>query len=560
MVLNFIHSAFQVALLVAASEIIGVFPVPFSTTLIMPIYAAFCWITRLYVARKQLWDKADVAKALQYRTKLLKLFHMITFIIQSMTAYAVFATIFSHIPAAYQLLMAICLQFLKAWIRNKLWVKAQIHDSGGDLAAIHVATNCSFFHSIFTATCMQTSKSVYTLVFLIMWGVVKDILAFQAIRHRMNEVDRLQCTVSRLSRGSLDTRKARTQLLQRIVPSVLPPRTKSAGALPSLAVESAYIPLRVMAARLRASSSDLNPIKELTPVEIEYLDRLTQLYHCREVLLWRMFTSLFVPCFYFITALAIHQLPSAPYVGFIGMANIHVLSQRIGSQLAVRAVIGLIYGRILRRSGHLRAMDQCLFILEHQFVPLQTGCIIIALGVFAFSVTHYGNDTTFQFEWLKHHAVNTTTSLPATDFQAQVHLPQFYYPPGKAVLLNLVHSAFQIVLLIATAEIIDVFPVPFSTTLIMPVYAAFSWITRLYVAWKEVWDPHDPAKAVQYRAKLFQDFQMITSVIHSMNAYAVFAAIFSRIPAAYQFLMAICLQFLPQGLDPQQALGQGTNP
>ncbi|TMW58934.1 hypothetical protein Poli38472_007079 [Pythium oligandrum] len=359
--------------------------------IVMPIYAIFCWATRTYVARKDLWSKDEPEKALAFRTKLWKFIDLMGFMVQMITAYAALATVFGRIPSRYQVLMVMTIQAFKIFVRNRLWRKAQLYAQGDDMAPILVATSTQFFHSLFVSTCFQTSKSVVTLLLMVGWNILQDGLSIRSISRLTTRVDRLR----QKSITQSNTTQAQLQAMIRIST-----QDSSPGSV-TVAIKSMYPPYRALATQIKTQARQ---IVDQTPAvaEAAWIQKQTQLFHCREVLLLRLYMEIIAPVFYLVFVSTLQHLPNRVHMSYLGHADLSTLTHRIVLQVLARVVLLLLFLRELSRTSSPSGLRQLLFVLRHQLVPFQAGCVNVALFVFAFSVQHYGNDISFRFAWLKH--------------------------------------------------------------------------------------------------------------------------------------------------------------
>ncbi|TMW58922.1 hypothetical protein Poli38472_007067 [Pythium oligandrum] len=388
------QAAWVVGGIIGLTEAVGVFPVPYSAFAVLPVFTSVGWGARVYWMRRTLWNRAEPEQSRVERAKLSKLLDVLGFCNQFISVYTISAMVFSQIPAGYQLLLAAVLQLLKIWVKQTEWVKAQLHWPQNDLAALHVATNGQLFHQLFTAMCFQTSKSTLTLALIVMLGIIQDVMAIRAIQRRIHQVNKLQHKVSLSNPASKVSLKT-----LRSIRAVWPAPDESMPASDQVPTESSWEHYRIRAAELIHSNDPKPPA--LSQDEIQCVERLTQLYHCRELVLLRMYMDIFVSCLYFVVVAGIRRSVSARYRGFFGTADLGSLFWRIGSQVTTRCVTLSVLLWYLRDQNHPDGLDHLAFILRRQWQPLHGSCMLMALSVIGFSVAHYGNDTTFRFTWLK---------------------------------------------------------------------------------------------------------------------------------------------------------------
>ncbi|TMW58918.1 hypothetical protein Poli38472_007063 [Pythium oligandrum] len=191
-IVTFIQAAWGVGGIIALTEAAAVFPVPFSPFAAIPVFTSMGWAARVYWMRRKLWNPADPEQARVERAKLVKLFELLGFCVQYIGIYTVSSTLFAQIPAGYQFFMVIMLQVIKVWVKRMELTKAQLHWPRNDLAVVQVASNSQLFHQLFTAACFQTSKSGPTLLLILLFGLLQDILAIRSIQKRQNLVIHLQ--------------------------------------------------------------------------------------------------------------------------------------------------------------------------------------------------------------------------------------------------------------------------------------------------------------------------------------------------------------------------------
>ncbi|TMW58935.1 hypothetical protein Poli38472_007080 [Pythium oligandrum] len=391
--LNIAHAAFQIALMIALTFVAGVFPVPFTPMITMPLYAIFCWATRIYVARKELWSKTQPEKALAFRTKLWNFIDLMGFMVQIITVYAALATVFSRVPSRYQLLMVMTIQGFKILVRNIMWRKAQLNSQHDDVAAILVATSTQFFHSLFVSTCFQTSKSVVTLLLMVGWNILQDGLSIRSISRRTTRVERLRSKLN----VSYNTTQDQLSLMVRAT------KHNSSAESNCLAIESSYLPYRALAIQIKAQASHTSD-QAPAAAEVAWLHKQTELFHCREVLLLRLYMEIIAPIFYLVFVSTLQAIPNRTCMSYLGHVDLPLLSQRIFLQVITRVVLLLVLVHELKQASSSTTpsgLRQLLFITRYQGMPILVECVSVSLFVFGFSVQHNGNDISFRFAWLK---------------------------------------------------------------------------------------------------------------------------------------------------------------
>ncbi|TMW58454.1 hypothetical protein Poli38472_010013 [Pythium oligandrum] len=410
------------------ASLIG-FPLPFTFFFAAMIWTPAIILQIVFVSRLALQQDATL------RTDFCK--YLVVFFCQiSLTVvYPAYLSVFVGLKGTTQTAFFLLLPVIK--ILNKNWISRFLPNNDGVKPEV-IIFNIEIFHALYISCALQNVSSTGAMVVIMAIDLVLIWLAISDINALLAEINQL---VKRLqghdtSNGSsLDTtnllRLCREFLDDPVVTSDPRFHSKHSSILEQMGTKQWLPSLRatVQPQELTAQHSSLTavgpcsddvkvPLRTRTEYKIDYISKTAQMLFTTEFVILIEFTEVIVPTMYSIFLTAMSQLTNRAYYPQLAphdQQHLVAIASRVFLYSALESLSFAFITILLKRKLSLSALHQLAFVLETQWVLVQSKLILWTFFVIESSIFHFGQPR-FPTLWSRTWALMRAMLLAGTDF------------------------------------------------------------------------------------------------------------------------------------------------